>query len=193
MSIIDLTEFARRKQAQAASPAVAASVSHREEGTLLLAVFPGSGRHLQVLSHVCGYLAKPEGGTAESHRAVILAEGRDYVKVCQALGGTYVDVYGAGEYATERFGDTPLFVYDFSRVTGPITEPLDELTFGHPDTLLVIDGATGILSRYPRAFSLTTRYAKAGSGVMVMGNTADEVRCFEMAHKHVLLLLPEEA
>jgi hypothetical protein len=192
VTILDMTEFLKRKQTKAPEPAEAPS-GRREDGTVLLGVFPGPGRQLQVLSHVCGYLAQPEGDTGPLHRAVILTDGTAYHKVCEALGGTYTSIYGPIGEAVERFGNALLNVYDFSQVKEPITEVLPHLTFGLPNTLLVIDGASGMLARYPRVFGLTTRYAKAGSGVMVMGETQDEVRSFEMAHKNVLLLLPEDA
>jgi hypothetical protein len=192
VSIHDFNEYASRKK-RGAAPSTGSPV--REDGTVLLGVFPGPGRRLQVLSHVAGYLAQPLGQEGPKRRAIILAASHGYQPICSALEGCYTSVRGNGDCFSARtpLDGTPMLVYDFTDVSKALSQPIEGLAFGHPDTLLVIDDASEMLKRYPHAFSLATRYAKSGSGVMVMGETEEEVRAFELAHKNVLIVLPENA
>jgi hypothetical protein len=195
MSVHNFSDYARLKQPEPLSGDEA-----RQGCLLLLAVPTGLSRTLQVLSHVAGYLAQDaDQGKRLPHeganRVVLIAQDPSYYHLSRALGGSYTVVHGAenDENRREEFGSCQLHVFDLTSVGQPLREPLPELAFGHPDTLLVIDGAKHVLERFPGICALVTRYAKEGNGVLIVGDDRDEVLAYQGAYPQVLLLEPADA
>ncbi|MBK3780221.1 hypothetical protein G3A43_08115 [Paraburkholderia aspalathi] len=195
MTIHNFSDYARLK------PPAPLSGDGEKEGCLLLLAAPaGQSRKLQVLSHVAGYLAQDADQGAplareDARQVVILAQDPSFYHLTRALSGSYTVVHGAedDDNRREEFGSCQLHVFDLTSVGQPLREPPNELAFGYPNTLLVIDGAKHMLERFPGVGALVTRYAKEGNGVLIVGDDRGEVLAYQGAYSQVLLLEPADA
>jgi hypothetical protein len=150
-------------------------LKHVTQHGLIIVAESGTGKHLHA-TH--GILDQLQMGRS----VVILDSGRSYLKIAEAIGGSYVWLLENGQYETRVFGQASLIVYDIERM--PRTAawlgalPLMPLDVLSDKGFIAIDEIGRVLGGVKSAMDLTTNIAKAGGSFLVVAQHEDQVKSF---------------
>jgi hypothetical protein len=138
----------------------------------------GVGKTKHVLMAVLERLAR-------GHPVTIIECGRTYIQACRDVGGSYLTSQGGSNTQVQRFGGTPLRIYDVEHL-----RPAETLFEIDPTSggLLVVDEVTHVQSRYTGLRALLERHVKEGGTLCIVGQCERDVASYFGLSSNELLI-----